>query len=179
VRRISDPIGDATAHGIRADVKFRGIMVGVMCLLFLGLNGAVMLVLYLAFQADMTLLQRTPPLPAADRLVTADVLTALIGATVVQTGIASSASFPIFSRDGQSDALACRRPEEPAPSLLEMTNAPPAGPCTAGRRVSCRSQLSLQEPQMQMQPRSVGPNDIPLDSPSSAAELTGTASAAR
>ena len=87
VRRISDPIGDATAHGIRADVKFRGIMVGVMCLLFLGLNGAVMLVLYLAFQADMTLLQRTPPLPAADRLVTADVLTALIGATVVQTGI--------------------------------------------------------------------------------------------
>ena len=26
---------------------------------------------------------------------------------------------------------------------------------------------------MQMQPRSVGPNDIPLDSPSSAAELTG------
>ncbi|HLL18704.1 MAG TPA: hypothetical protein VK439_07975 [Rubrivivax sp.] len=87
VQRISDPIGDATARGIRADIKFRGVMVGVMCLLFLGLNGAVMLVLYLAFQADMTLLQRTPPLPAADRLVTANVLMALIGATVVQTGI--------------------------------------------------------------------------------------------
>ena len=87
VRRISDPIGDATARGIRADIKFRGIMVGVMCLLFLGLNGAVMLVLYLAFQADMTLLERMPALPAEDRLVTADVLMALIGATVVQTGI--------------------------------------------------------------------------------------------
>lgn len=82
-----DPIKEATANSMRADTTFRGWMVFAMCVLFLGLNAAVMWFLWQAFQQDVSLMTAKPPWVASDRLVTTNVLMSLIGATVVQTGV--------------------------------------------------------------------------------------------
>ena len=86
-RSATGPIEQATAQGMRADIVFRGVMVAVVAVLFIGLNTAVMLFIRDAFAQDQVAMAAKPPMLAADRLVTTNVLMALIGATVVQTGI--------------------------------------------------------------------------------------------
>lgn len=81
------PIEQATAQGMRADIWFRGGMVFVVAILFIGLNANVMWFIRDAFHQDLVGMAGKPPLLPADRLVTTNVLMSLIGATVVQTGI--------------------------------------------------------------------------------------------
>ena len=80
-------IEQATADGMRADIWFRGGMVLVVAMLFVGLNASVMLFIRSAFEQDLIAMVAKPPLAPGDRLVTTGVLMALIGATVIQTGI--------------------------------------------------------------------------------------------
>lgn len=77
----------AVARSVAADMWFRGAMVFVVCGVFIWLNAGVMGFVRDAFTNDSTHLLANPPMAAADRLVTSNVVMALIGATVVQTGI--------------------------------------------------------------------------------------------
>ncbi|WP_061301625.1 hypothetical protein [Janthinobacterium agaricidamnosum] len=70
-----------------ADMWFRGCMVAVVCGIFIWLNMGVMSFIRDAFAHDSARMLASPPMPAADRLITSNVVMALIGATVVQTGI--------------------------------------------------------------------------------------------
>jgi multisubunit Na+/H+ antiporter MnhB subunit len=80
------PVEQATARSLTADVWFRGLMVLVVCGIFIWLNMVVMTFVRDAFAFDSARIAATPPMPAADRLINANVVMALIGATVVQTG---------------------------------------------------------------------------------------------
>jgi hypothetical protein len=83
-----DKIGNATATSMYADMIFRGIMVLVVSGIFIWLNHNVMSFIYQAFEQDkVAMLHATHPMAPADRLISPTVVTALIGATVVQTGI--------------------------------------------------------------------------------------------
>jgi len=87
---VPDPvpvIDQARAVALRADIWFRGIAVVVVCLIFIGLNWAVMSFVHDAFANDVARMAAQPPMASADRLVTTSVLMSLIGATVVQTGV--------------------------------------------------------------------------------------------
>lgn len=81
------PVEQATARSINADMWFRGLMVTVVCGIFIWLNTGVMAFVREAFAHDSARMIAVPPMPAADRLITSNVVMALIGATVVQTGV--------------------------------------------------------------------------------------------
>lgn len=85
--RISGAIEEATAQGMRADIWYRGLMLGVVALIFIGLNAAVMWFIRDAYLHDLAGMAAKPPLLASERLVTTNVLLSLVGATVVQTGV--------------------------------------------------------------------------------------------
>lgn len=63
-------------------------MVWVIAGIFIGLNGAVMLFVYEAFLNDVAQMAANPPLKPENRLITTEVVMSLIGATVVQVGVA-------------------------------------------------------------------------------------------
>ncbi|PRC91437.1 hypothetical protein [Solimicrobium silvestre] len=81
------PIEEAQARSLTADMIFRGIMVVVVCVIFSWLNWNVMSFVREAFASDNAGLIAKPPMLPADRLITPNVVMAMIGATVVQTGI--------------------------------------------------------------------------------------------
>lgn len=81
------PVEQATALSITADMWFRGLMVLAVCGIFIWLNMGVMTFVRDAFAHDSARMIATPPMPSADRLITSNVVMALIGATVVQTGV--------------------------------------------------------------------------------------------
>ena len=81
------PLDLARADSMRADTKSRGRMVVIVCVIFFLLNAAVMWLIYYAFAQDSVRMAAQPPMPASDRIVTANVLMSLIGATAVQTGV--------------------------------------------------------------------------------------------
>lgn len=83
----STPVEEATARSIAADMWFRGFMVLVVCGIFIWLNMRVMSFVHEAFIHDVQRMVATPPMLAADRLITSNVVMTLIGATVVQTGV--------------------------------------------------------------------------------------------
>lgn len=79
----------AAAISINANTISRLLMVLVIAGIFVGLNWAVMAFVREAFLNDMAQIAANPPLiKPEDRLVTTQVLMALIGATVVQVGVA-------------------------------------------------------------------------------------------
>lgn len=80
-------VENAVARSVAADMWFRGAMVVVVCGIFIWLNAVVMNFVREAFASDKVRLLANPPMAAADRLVNANVIMALIGATVVQTGV--------------------------------------------------------------------------------------------
>jgi hypothetical protein len=80
-------IEEATAKGLRADILYRGCMVLVVTVMFIGLNASVMWFIKEAFFHDLASMAATQPTQHTDRLVTTNVLMALIGATVIQTGM--------------------------------------------------------------------------------------------
>ncbi|MET3109573.1 hypothetical protein AAKU67_004492 [Oxalobacteraceae bacterium GrIS 2.11] len=82
-----NPLETAKARSITADTWFRGVMVLVVCGIFIWLNWNVMSFLRAAFAQDNLNLIAKPPIPASDRLITSNVVMTLIGATVVQTGV--------------------------------------------------------------------------------------------
>ncbi|WP_300756058.1 hypothetical protein [Janthinobacterium sp.] len=81
------PVETATARSITADMWFRGCMVAVVCGIFIWLNMGVMSFIRDAFAQDNAMMTASVPMPSADRLITSHVVMALIGATVVQTGV--------------------------------------------------------------------------------------------
>ena len=79
----------AETRSIYADMWFRGGMLAVIAGLFVWLNLQVFDVVSHAWMQDIRMLEAKPPtLQAADRLVTPNVISALIAATVAQVGIA-------------------------------------------------------------------------------------------
>ena len=74
----------ARATSIHVDTWTRAFMVAVVSGLFLYLNIRVMSFTELIFQSDLALIKMAPN---TTRIVTAQVLLALIGATVVQAGV--------------------------------------------------------------------------------------------
>lgn len=85
--RIGNAVESATARSITADIWLRVAMVVVVCGIFIWLNWRVIDFVQQALQLDLERMQANPPLPPEHRLVTSNVVMALIGATVVQTGI--------------------------------------------------------------------------------------------
>jgi hypothetical protein len=78
-------------------------MVGVIAGIFIGLNYSVMSFVHEAFLQDLQQMAANPPLKPADRLVTTNVLMSLVGATVVQVGVAVIAIVSyLFPRPGAS-----------------------------------------------------------------------------
>jgi hypothetical protein len=73
---------------IKANTSSRKLMVWVIACIFIGLNGAVMFFIHEAFLNDVAQMSATSPLKPEDRLITTEVVMSLIGATVVQVGIA-------------------------------------------------------------------------------------------
>jgi sterol desaturase/sphingolipid hydroxylase (fatty acid hydroxylase superfamily) len=86
-RATTGRIEEATAKGLLADILYRGLMVFVVAVMFIGLNASVMWFIKEAFLHDLAAMATKPPMLPADRLVTTNVLMSLIGATVIQTGI--------------------------------------------------------------------------------------------
>jgi hypothetical protein len=90
--RVDEAMGWAKVVALHADTAARILMVLVMAGLFVWLNFRVLQVVERAFAADLRMLEAKPPgIAAGDRLVTANVLMSLIGATVVQVGISIAA----------------------------------------------------------------------------------------
>ena len=81
-RKIGGKLEDAQVAAIRADIWFRGGMVLVISIIFVGLNWQIISFIRDAFDYDVA-----SKLAAGDRLVTTEVLMTLIAATVVQTGV--------------------------------------------------------------------------------------------
>ncbi len=75
---------EARLWGKKIDTWLRIAMVVVIAVLLIGLNYRVMQFIDVVFAADMGL-------PAANRVITKEVLMSLIGATVVQVGVATIA----------------------------------------------------------------------------------------
>ena len=78
----------AEIESIKANTSSRTLMVWVIAVIFIGLNGVVMFFVYEAFLNDVAQMAATPPLKPEDRLITTEVVISLIGATVVQVGVA-------------------------------------------------------------------------------------------
>lgn len=79
----------ATAISINANTISRLLMVLVIAGIFIGLNWAVMSFVREAFLNDVAQMAANPPLiKPEDRLITTEVVISLIGATVVQVGVA-------------------------------------------------------------------------------------------
>ena len=85
--RVGNAVETATARSIRADIWLRIGMVVVVCSIFIWLNWRVIEFVQEALRLDIARMNATPPMPPEHRLVTSQVVMALIGATVVQTGI--------------------------------------------------------------------------------------------
>ena len=87
-----DPFTDAKIESIKADTASRRFMVIVMALIFVGLNAAVIAMVAWAYSDDVMLLQKLPnAFKSSDRVITTNVFMSLIGATVVQVGVATIA----------------------------------------------------------------------------------------
>ena len=87
-----DPFTDAKIESIKADTASRRFMVIVMALIFVGLNAAVIAMVAWAYRDDVMLLQKLPnAFKSSDRVITTNVFMSLIGATVVQVGVATIA----------------------------------------------------------------------------------------
>ena len=87
-----DPLTDAKIESIKADTRSRRFMVIVMALIFVGLNAAVIAMVAWAYSEDMTLLKMPNSVfKSSDRVITTQVFMSLIGATVVQVGVATIA----------------------------------------------------------------------------------------
>ena len=79
----------AAAISINANTISRLLMVLVIAGIFIGLNWAVMSFVSEAFLNDVEQMKANPPLiKPSDRLITTEVVMSLIGATVVQVGVA-------------------------------------------------------------------------------------------
>ncbi len=70
------------------DIAYRGFAVVVVLVLFFLLNRRVIIFIEEAFRQDVANMTGKLLMPANERLVTTHVLLAMIGATVVQTGVA-------------------------------------------------------------------------------------------
>lgn len=79
-------IDAARASSITADIRLRAIMVLVVSAIFVWLNWQIVELVKEALVHDRLMMSGKAPIPAADRLITSNVVMALIGATVVQTG---------------------------------------------------------------------------------------------
>lgn len=78
----------ALVRGVNADTIARVVMVLVIAAIFVGLNWAVIAFLRTAFDHDIALLTAGIVKVPADRVITTNVFMSLIGATVVQVGVA-------------------------------------------------------------------------------------------
>ena len=76
---------DAVNFGLYADAIARSVMAIAIAAIFIWLNYAVMSFVRDVYQADLVAVKAVP---TASRIVTTGVLQSLIGATVVQVGIA-------------------------------------------------------------------------------------------
>lgn len=76
----------AVIRSIDADTKTRLWVAGVMTVLFVGLNAAVIFLIWHAFAADVDLL-KSKLIQNNQRLITENVFMSLVGATVVQVGV--------------------------------------------------------------------------------------------
>lgn len=76
----------ARIRGIHADTAARLTMTGIILLLFVGLNAAVITLVWQAFNTDIALL-KAQLIKDDQRLITEKVFMSLIGATVVQVGV--------------------------------------------------------------------------------------------
>ena len=86
-RKLGNVLEEATAASMKWDIGFRALMLVVVCTIFVGLNWSVMAFVNHALAQDLAQMAAMPPMAAADRLITSNVVMSLIGATVVQTGI--------------------------------------------------------------------------------------------
>ena len=92
---------------INADTILRIVMGLVIAGIFIGLNFGVMKLVWHAFDADLSMMERFPQtFKPSDRAITASVFMSLIGATVVQVGVATIAIvsylFPKRANSGAS-----------------------------------------------------------------------------
>jgi multisubunit Na+/H+ antiporter MnhB subunit len=76
----------AEIRSIDADTSTRLWVAGVITLLFVGLNAAVITLVWHAFAADIELL-KSKMIQNNQRLITENVFMSLVGATVVQVGV--------------------------------------------------------------------------------------------
>ena len=95
----------ARVFGLYGDTWARLLMVGVIAVIFVGLNYGVMHLVRDVFDSDIRFLAEKPPtIKATERVVTTQLLMSLIGATVVQVGVALIAIvsylFPKAKHDG-------------------------------------------------------------------------------
>ena len=81
-----DEEAKARIRSMDADTRVRLWMAGVISLIFMALNAAVIFLIWTAFGADVALL-RDKLIQDSQRLVTEKVFMTLIGATVVQVGV--------------------------------------------------------------------------------------------
>ncbi len=81
-REIGGKLENAHVASVRADIWLRVSMAAVVAVIFIGLNWAVIGFIRDAFEHDVA-----SKLAPGERLVTTELLMALIGATVVQTGV--------------------------------------------------------------------------------------------
>ena len=87
-----DPFIDAKIESIKADTDSRRYMVKVMAFIFVGLNAAVIAMVAWAYYEDMKLLELPNSVfKSTDRVIDTKVFMSLIGATVVQVGVATIA----------------------------------------------------------------------------------------
>lgn len=82
----------ARLWSINADTFSRVFMVLVIAVIFVGLNWLVMRLVERAFDSAVQMMQKFPEeFKPGDRVITANVFMSLIGATVVQVGVATVA----------------------------------------------------------------------------------------
>ena len=87
VGSIDEAHGRAKIFNLYADTWSRIGMVVVISIIFIGLNYKVMSFIDEAFKADIDLIKSKSGFNLSDRLVNAQVIMGLIGATVVQVGV--------------------------------------------------------------------------------------------
>jgi hypothetical protein len=82
--------GWAEVRSINADTLFRGLMVLVIAGIFIGLNYGVFNLVSSAFDKDIALMTAAGSnYKPSDRVITTNVFVSLVGATVVQVGVAA------------------------------------------------------------------------------------------
>lgn len=79
-------LGSARANSIYVDIALRLLMVLVVCGIFIWLNYGVLNIVEGVMKSDKDMLIAKQIAPS-ERLITSNVIMALVGATVVQTGI--------------------------------------------------------------------------------------------